>query len=61
MLEETYENLSIKLYTLLHMKMQVGMFFLSGLTPDKIKNLEHFFHIYMTLDGRIRPTLLEIL
>jgi len=37
------------------------MFCFSGLTPDQVKKLEKLFHIYMTLDGRIRYSLKEIL
>lgn len=36
------------------LKLQVGMFCFSGLTPDQVDQLAREFHIYMTRDGRIR-------
>ncbi|XP_054783172.1 aspartate aminotransferase, mitochondrial-like isoform X1 [Prosopis cineraria] len=36
-----------------HITKQVGMFSLSGLSRDQVKQLEKDFHVYMTPDGRI--------
>lgn len=35
-------------------KMQVGMFWFSGLSPEQIEQLSSRFHIYITPDSRIR-------
>ncbi|KAK7390240.1 hypothetical protein VNO78_25539 [Psophocarpus tetragonolobus] len=51
-LRRCLENLDSS-FNLEHITAQVGMFCLSGLTPDQVKKLEKLFHIYMTPDGRI--------
>ncbi|XP_034913602.1 aspartate aminotransferase, mitochondrial isoform X3 [Populus alba] len=40
-----------------HITNQVGMFCFSGLTPEQVDRLQRGFHIYMTLDGRMRHML----
>ncbi|XVE84369.1 hypothetical protein DITRI_Ditri17bG0006700 [Diplodiscus trichospermus] len=51
-LRETLERLGSPL-SWQHITNQVGMFSLSGLTPDEVDRLAKEFHIYMTRDGRI--------
>ncbi|KAI9116187.1 hypothetical protein K1719_013117 [Acacia pycnantha] len=51
-LRQSLENLDCSL-NWEHITKQVGMFSLSGLSPDQVKQLEKDFHIYMTPDGRI--------